>query len=123
MATLAAEVLGVGGPVGGRAKIRDLIAKASAARAQHLALVVVLAAIEERTGVHTWRNPGREATYLGALGAWGYSLSPVEQIARGPKPKPAPAPANTKTRAKASNTTPTPKAAVAAKPTTKAATA
>lgn len=83
---LATEWLGLDGTLGGRDRLRDLIAKASPARAQHIALVVILAAIEERTGVHTWRRPGSEAGYLGALESWGYALSPVEQIARGEKP-------------------------------------
>lgn len=112
---LAAEWLGVGGPAGGREKIRALIAKASPARAQHLALVVVLAAIESRTGVQTWRKSGQEATYLGAIESWGYSLSPVEQIARGPKPEPAtpssPAKANSGARTKAGNARPARKSA------------
>ncbi|GAA1874257.1 ParB/RepB/Spo0J family partition protein [Myceligenerans crystallogenes] len=109
--SLAAEWLGVGGTYGGRDKIRALIAKASPARAQHIALVVVLAAIEDRTGVHTWRRAGTEANYLSALEAWGYDLAPVEQIARGPKPTPktATAKTNSATTAKAGNTKPAPK--------------
>ncbi|MFD2796435.1 ParB/RepB/Spo0J family partition protein [Promicromonospora vindobonensis] len=118
---LAAEWLGVGGTFGGRDKVRDLIAKASPARAQQIGLVVVLAAIEDRTGVQTWRKAGREAAYLGALESWGYTLSPVEQIARGPKHEPAapsvPAKANTTARAKFDNAKPAPKAAP--KPVTK----
>jgi ParB family chromosome partitioning protein len=87
---LAAGWLGATGPIGGRDKIRALLAKASPARALHIALVVAVAAIEARTGIQTWRKPGGEARYLTALESWGYALSPVEQIARGPQPKARP---------------------------------
>ncbi|MEL7978338.1 ParB/RepB/Spo0J family partition protein [Isoptericola sp. F-RaC21] len=60
-----------------------LLAKVTPARAQHIALVLVLAAREKETGTHTWRNPGVERDYLTALESWGYTLSDVEQIARG----------------------------------------
>lgn len=87
---LATGWLGTPGTLGGRDRIRDLIAKASPARAQHVTLILVLAAIEARTGVQTWRRSGGERRYLTALEFWGYTLSPVEQIARGPKPEPSP---------------------------------
>lgn len=83
---------GTPGTLGGRDRIRDLIAKASPARAQHITLVLVLAAIEARTGVQAWRRPGAERRYLTALESWGYALSPVEQIARGEQPQPDPRP-------------------------------
>ncbi|WP_125778262.1 ParB/RepB/Spo0J family partition protein [Antribacter gilvus] len=82
---LAAEWLGTTSQLGtgNRVALRDLITKATPARAQHIALVLVLAAIEARTSTHTWRHPGNEARYLTALETWGYTLSDVEQIARG----------------------------------------
>ncbi|MCF4123014.1 ParB N-terminal domain-containing protein [Antribacter sp. KLBMP9083] len=89
---LAAGWLGIPGTLGGRDRIRDLIAKAGPARAQHITLVLVLAAIEARTGVQTWRRTGAERRYLTALESWGYTLSPVEQIARGEQPQPEPGP-------------------------------
>ena len=82
---LAATWLGVdsGGGYGARSSIADALAKATPARGQHIALVLVLAAYEARTGTHTWRREGGERDYLAALEAWGYTLSDVEQIARG----------------------------------------
>lgn len=84
---LACEWLGLKttGGWGSRQALSDLIAKATPARALHIALVLALAAIEERTGLHTWRRPGHESRYLRALEAWGYTLSDVEEIARGPQ--------------------------------------
>ncbi|MFI8528391.1 ParB N-terminal domain-containing protein [Promicromonospora sukumoe] len=75
---------------GSRQALADLIGKLSPARALHISLVLALAAIEDRTGVHTWRRAGNESRYLRALEAWGYNLSDVEQIARGPQETPAP---------------------------------
>ncbi|MFI8528554.1 ParB/RepB/Spo0J family partition protein [Promicromonospora sukumoe] len=74
---------------GSRQALADLIDKSSPARALHISLVLALAAIEDRTGVHTWRGGGNESRYLRALEAWGYNLSDVEQIARGPQETPA----------------------------------
>ncbi|MFJ3408309.1 ParB N-terminal domain-containing protein [Promicromonospora sp. NPDC090134] len=85
---------------GSRKALDDLIAKATPARALHIALVVTLAAIEDRTGVHTWRRAASESRYLRALEAWGYNLSDVEQIARGPQETPA-APATKQATSKA----------------------
>lgn len=70
---------------GSRQALADLIGKSSPVRALHISLVLALAAIEDRTGVHTWRRAGNESRYLRALEAWGYNLSDVEQIARGPQ--------------------------------------
>lgn len=83
---LACEWLGLKatGGLGTRQALTDLIAKSSQARALHIALVLALAAIEERTSVQTWRAPRSEARYFRALEAWGYTLDDVEQIARGP---------------------------------------
>jgi len=45
------------------------------------ALAAVLAAWEERSGTHTWRNPGTwDAAIMGALVGWGYPASDVEQL-------------------------------------------
>lgn len=46
-------------------------------------------AAQERIDKFTWRGPGKEARYFNALEAWGYTLAPVEEIARGEKPKAA----------------------------------
>lgn len=51
------------------------------AKAQHVALAVVLGACESVTSKQTWRYPSPTDTdYFTQLGAWGYSLSDVEQI-------------------------------------------
>jgi ParB family chromosome partitioning protein len=65
--------------------LTQAIDQATAGRAQHIALVLALAARESATGTHTWRREGTERDYLTALEAWGYTLSDVEQIARGPQ--------------------------------------
>jgi ParB family chromosome partitioning protein len=73
---------GYGAFVGGQSAITSAIDAASPARAQLIGLVVVLAAIEARTGTHTWRNPcDTIARYLRALAAWGYNLAEIEQSA------------------------------------------
>jgi ParB family chromosome partitioning protein len=54
---------------------------ASSARATMLALAVLLGAVEQGTGRHSWRNPsGETRAYFTALQGWGYPLSPVEQL-------------------------------------------
>lgn len=59
-----------------------LVATATPARAQHITLVLLLAAIEDGTGTHTWRNHGPDdRAYLTALAGWGYGLSEVETLA------------------------------------------
>jgi ParB family chromosome partitioning protein len=58
---------------------------ASSARATMLALAVLLGAVEQGTGRHSWRNPSAETrAYFTALQGWGYPLSPVEQLALTP---------------------------------------
>lgn len=50
-------------------------------KAAHVALAVVIAAMEGATGRHTWRNSSSTAVrYFGQIAAWGYPLSDVEQI-------------------------------------------
>jgi len=76
----AAKSNGYGGFVAGEAAITNAIDAASLSRAQLIGLVVVLAAIEARTGTHTWRNPTPTiARYLRAIASWGYNLSEIEQ--------------------------------------------
>jgi ParB family chromosome partitioning protein len=54
------------------------------ARAQHVALAIVLGACESVTSKQTWRSPSpTDADYFTQLAAWGYSLSDVEQIVIG----------------------------------------
>lgn len=61
--------------------LTEAIAKASPARAGHIALVIVLAAIEDSTGTHTWRHQSREdRDYFAALARWGYHASEVEAL-------------------------------------------
>lgn len=79
---VAARVLGFKKDFGASRYVADLLDKATAPRSQVIALVVVMAAIEESTGTHTWRNarPGSTvARYLTALEGWGYGLSDIEQ--------------------------------------------
>jgi len=50
-------------------------------------LAVTIAAHEEATGTHTWRNPSEDmADYFTALAEWGYALSDVENIVLGIEP-------------------------------------
>jgi hypothetical protein len=76
---------GGGRPTGGGSTyLGNLIEKANPGRADLITLVVVLGAIEDSTGTHTWRNPGGIAgAYFKALATWGYTLSDVEKIAAG----------------------------------------
>ncbi|MBX9244641.1 ParB N-terminal domain-containing protein [Actinotalea ferrariae] len=81
---LARTLLGLPEHVGYGAPdpLADLVQAATPARAQHIALIVLLAAIEDGTGTHTWRNVSAEdRAYFTALAAWGYSLSEVEALA------------------------------------------
>lgn len=76
------------------ADLREYLAKPNLApgRATHLTLIMILVSIESGTGRHTWRqassgDTGPSGDYLNALQGWGYTLSPVEQIAAGKKPR------------------------------------
>ncbi|MBE9924822.1 ParB N-terminal domain-containing protein [Cellulosimicrobium cellulans] len=88
---LAAQWLGIKAATStyrGRSQgIAQAAEKATAGRAQHIALVLCLAACETGTGVQSWRREGALAEYLGALESWGYPLSDIEKIARGKAPK------------------------------------
>lgn len=65
----------------------DPIASTQPTRAGHVAVAVVLGAIEDSTGRHTWRNPSRDAVaYFEQIAAWGYPLSKVEHIVLGTTP-------------------------------------
>ncbi|MBG6055287.1 ParB family chromosome partitioning protein [Salinibacterium sp. CAN_S4] len=62
----------------------DPVAEAQPGRAGHVALAVVLGAIETSTGKHTWRQPACTArAYFAQIAGWGYPLSDVEQIVLG----------------------------------------
>jgi len=65
------------------------VATAADSRAQVISLGLVLAAYEQGTGTHSWRNVS-EATgrYLGFLGACGYEVADVERLACGDEPPP-----------------------------------
>jgi ParB family chromosome partitioning protein len=77
---LARRLLGLPQTTGyGDATLTEAIAAASPARAQVIALVLALAAVEETTATHTWRSTG-EADYFSALARWGYPLSDVEAL-------------------------------------------
>lgn len=87
------EALGVSSPEGTQAwvagpqecaAIVDQLATASSKRVLVVLVAAVLTAWETRTGPHTWRNSSAQTErYLTQLETWGYSLSPVEQVARG----------------------------------------
>lgn len=50
-------------------------------------LAVTIAAHEEATGTHTWRDPSDDmADYFTALAEWGYTLSDVENLVLGIEP-------------------------------------
>ncbi len=85
---LAYELLGIERTKrlhGGRGEdIAGVLATATEGRALLITLGLVLAAYEEATGRHSWRNvdPGT-AHYLTLIQAQGYELADVEQRARG----------------------------------------
>ncbi|MBD3779184.1 MAG: hypothetical protein IE923_07965 [Micrococcales bacterium] len=88
---LAARLLGFKKDFGGGRYLADLLDKATTPRSQVIALTVALAAVEESTGTHTWRNAlpgGIPARYLLALESWGYGLSDIEQAVTGRTPDP-----------------------------------
>lgn len=82
---LALDLLGLTGQPGGwggsggRTTLTEAITTATPGRAQIIGTTVVLAAIEDRTGTHTWRNGGPGVTaYLRAIESWGYTLADIE---------------------------------------------
>lgn len=61
-------------------KLAALIGQ-SPAKAQHVALAIVLGACESVTSKQSWRYPTpTDAAYLTQLATWGYRLSDVERI-------------------------------------------
>jgi ParB family chromosome partitioning protein len=89
---LTAQHGGWGGS-GGRSTLTEAITTATPGRAQIIATTVALAAIEDRTGNHTWRNGGLGVTaYLRAIESWGYTLADIEvQAITGQAPNTEPA--------------------------------
>jgi ParB family chromosome partitioning protein len=82
--TLASAWLGHRDTLGSRQHLDRLLARASAARAQMIALTLTLGAIEESSSPSDWRHPGgRTGRFLIALEAWGYPLSDIEGVATG----------------------------------------
>ena len=86
---LLPDLLGVKTPEGHaegsmsqRERIPRIIEAATTPKAAIMrTLAAVLAAWEERSGTHTWRNPGGwDAVVMTALTGWGYPASDVEQL-------------------------------------------
>jgi len=86
---LLPDLLGVKTPEGDaegymsqRERIARIIEAATTPKAAiRRTLAAVLAAWEERSGTHTWRNPGGwDAVVMTALTGWGYPASDVEQL-------------------------------------------
>ena len=86
---LAPTLLGIDPSPSTRLAVIDVAEHAgSDGRAAVVALGVVLAAIEDATGPHTWANPSdTNQRYLAFLAANGYVLSEVEQLAAGTNDK------------------------------------
>lgn len=64
--------------------LAGLVAKASDARATHLALVRVLAAIEATIERDSWKYTNDlRARYLTIIAGWGYDLAPIERVMAG----------------------------------------
>lgn len=82
---MARELLGLGRDDKSRgwdapSEVYEAMLKASPARAQVIALAIILGAYEAATDVQSWRNPATDtADYLEALAGWGYGLSEIEQ--------------------------------------------
>lgn len=80
--TLAAELLGLDRNGGWYSDAFADYLQAHPTKAGHAALAIILGGIEASTGRNTWRSPSADkARYLQTLASWGYTLSPVEQIA------------------------------------------
>jgi ParB family chromosome partitioning protein len=76
-------------PSNDRHAVANAIQTAAEGRAQVMGLAVVLAAIEDSTDSHTWRQPDSVfARYFTFLTDNGYALSDVEQIAAAMSPTP-----------------------------------
>lgn len=84
---LALDLLGL--PEYSWSKTHPILAhiKQQPGRTLTVLLAVTIAAHEEATGTHTWRNPSEDmADYFTALADWGYALSDVENIVLGIEP-------------------------------------
>lgn len=82
------DLLGVGADksrLDSHAEVAGLATKASTPKGSTMTtLAAVIAAWEDSTGKHTWRNPDEwDARVLGALIEWGYEASEVEGILLG----------------------------------------
>lgn len=79
---LAAKLLGVERKPGHYGDMLAGYLEAHPGKVGHLTLAIILGGIEDSTSRETWRRPSTDtATYLQTLAAWGYALSPVEEIA------------------------------------------
>ena len=81
---LAHTLLGVTQPSGYHADALAALVEANPAKARLVALAVVLAGQEANTSKESWRRGDeRAAAHFRQLAAWGYALSPVEQVVTG----------------------------------------
>ncbi|MCM6761137.1 ParB/RepB/Spo0J family partition protein [Rathayibacter sp. ZW T2_19] len=81
---LAHTLLSIERPSGYRTDALAALVEANPAKARLVALAVVLGGAESNTSKETWRRGDeRAAAYLRQLAAWGYTLSPVEQVVTG----------------------------------------
>jgi ParB family chromosome partitioning protein len=86
---LAATLLGLTEASGPRDALAGLADKATEPRAQLVSLALVLAAVEDSTGPHSWRSPSDTVhRYFTFLAANGYTLSEVEKLAAGKEKQP-----------------------------------
>ncbi|NRG43106.1 ParB/RepB/Spo0J family partition protein [Rathayibacter sp. VKM Ac-2835] len=81
---LAHTLLGIPQPSGYHADALAPLVKANPAKARLVALAIVLAGQEANTSKESWRRGDeRAAAHFRQLAAWGYALSPVEQVVTG----------------------------------------
>lgn len=81
---LAHTLLGINRPSGYHADALAALVEANPAKARLVALAVVLGGQEANTSKESWRRGDeRAAAHFRQLAAWGYTLSPVEQIVTG----------------------------------------
>ncbi|PPI12785.1 hypothetical protein C5D04_11275 [Rathayibacter sp. AY1D2] len=81
---LAHTLLGIAQPSGYHADALGALVEANPAKARLVALAVVLGGEEANTSKESWRRGDeRAAAHFRQLAAWGYALSPVEQVVTG----------------------------------------
>ncbi|KQQ09609.1 ParB/RepB/Spo0J family partition protein [Rathayibacter sp. Leaf296] len=81
---LAHALLRIERPSGYRADALAALVEANPAKARLVALTVVLGGQEAHTSKESWRRGDeRTAEHFRQLAAWGYALSPVEQVVTG----------------------------------------